>query len=262
MLSLVTVTRDLKAILAVGAICASAALTGCGIAVQVEPPKSSPTPISVSLSPTTASMEVEQSQRFTAAIQNDAKDSGVTWSLTQLGKSCDSSCGSLSTMTETTVNYTAPVSAPNPATVTLTATSVSDGSKSATSAITITGTADDFVTVVKFCADETENPNCSPKDTFSLAKIRDSIIWVNWQGVPKGTHTQQINIFMPQGNSPYATYSDGFQVTDASKGAATIMRPMPIAGTWITQRQLIGAWKVDVLLDGQLITSKQLTFAP
>jgi hypothetical protein len=94
-------------------------------------------PISTSVSPASASVQVNQSAQFTATVQNDPQNKGATWSLG--GSDCSGvACGTLSNITSTSVSYTAPAAVPNPAGVTLTATSVSDPSKMATSAITIT----------------------------------------------------------------------------------------------------------------------------
>jgi hypothetical protein len=96
-----------------------------------------PTPISVSVSPAVASVTTSGTQSFTATVTNDTATKGVMWSL-----SCatPNGCGSLSATTSTSgtaVIYTAPAAAPNPSTVAITATSVSDGTKSAFATITI-----------------------------------------------------------------------------------------------------------------------------
>src|SRR2546425_383503 len=100
---------------------------------------STPPPISVSVSPTSAGVQVNQTSNFTATVQNDPMNRGVTWSL-----SCTGSCGSLSpSPTANPVTFTAPATVPTSA-VTLTATSVADTTKSASSLITIlpsTGTS-------------------------------------------------------------------------------------------------------------------------
>jgi hypothetical protein len=254
----VAVICNVKAILLLGALCAGVALAGCGSAVQADPPPA----LSVSLSSTIVSVQVLQTQQFMATVQNDAQNNGVTWSLMHSGNTCTPGCGSVSGAVANQVTYTAPVGVPNPAIVVLTATSVADNTKSASATITITVPPDVLAATVKLCDDETENPGCTSKDTFSLAQIRDLFIWMNWQGVPTGTHTQELDIFMPQGHALYVKYSAGFQITDAAKGSATVLSVMPVAGTWITQRQFTGTWEVDVLLDGKPITSKQFDFTP
>src|SRR5271154_2438267 len=95
-----------------------------------------PPPISVSLSPSAASVQVSQSVPFIATLHNDSQEKGVTWSLSGAGCS-GATCGSLSNVTTTSVTYTAPVSAPTPATVTLLATSVTDSTKSASATLTV-----------------------------------------------------------------------------------------------------------------------------
>jgi hypothetical protein len=96
-----------------------------------------PPPISVSVAPSAASVPVTQTAPFTATVQNDAQNRGVAWSLSGAGCS-GATCGTLSSITTTSVTYTAPATALAPATVTLTATSVTDASKAASAAITVT----------------------------------------------------------------------------------------------------------------------------
>src|SRR5467141_770949 len=98
----------------------------------------STSPVSVTISPTSASLNVSTARQFTATVANDPANQGVTWRLTQSGSSCAPGCGALSGQTATTVNYTAPGTVPANPTVTLTATSVRDTSKSASATITVT----------------------------------------------------------------------------------------------------------------------------
>src|SRR5205814_7818908 len=99
-----------------------------------------PAPISVSLAPTSAGVQVNQTQPFTATVQNDAQNKGVTWSLSGTGCS-GNACGTLTNVTTTSVTYNAPASAPNPATVGLTATSVADNTRTSAATITVTAAA-------------------------------------------------------------------------------------------------------------------------
>lgn len=97
-------------------------------------------PVSVTLSSTTASVIVARTQAFTASVQGDPANKGVTWALSGTGCS-GTACGTLSAAASasgTPIAYTAPASTPTPATVTLTAKSVADPTKSATATITIT----------------------------------------------------------------------------------------------------------------------------
>src|SRR4029077_2401710 len=77
---------------------------------------------------------------FSAAVQNDASNSGVTWNLTANGIACSPTCGTLSLATSSTVTYTPPVSGPSAPNnqPTLTATSVAKTNKSDADTFTIT----------------------------------------------------------------------------------------------------------------------------
>src|SRR6266403_1301118 len=100
--------------------------------------------ISVTVSPATASVQAGGgSQQFTATVRNDWRNRGVRWTLSGAGCS-GSTCGTLSATTSasrTPITYTAPPSVPNPATVNLTATSVSNTAKRASATITVTGSS-------------------------------------------------------------------------------------------------------------------------
>ncbi|HKV62852.1 MAG TPA: hypothetical protein VJO16_13115 [Candidatus Acidoferrum sp.] len=97
--------------------------------------------ITVTVSPATASIQAGGgTQKFTATVRNDRHHRGVRWVLSGAGCS-GSTCGTLSATSSasgTSITYLAPSSAPNPATVTLTATSVSNTQKKGSSSITIT----------------------------------------------------------------------------------------------------------------------------
>ncbi len=89
------------------------------------------TPVSVALTPDMANVYVTQSVQFTATVL-DSTNGAVTWSLS--GAGCNgASCGTISD----TGLYTAPASVPDPAAVTVKATSVADTSKSASATVTI-----------------------------------------------------------------------------------------------------------------------------
>ena len=124
-----------------GNVSASASLAasdswGAALAAFKSGGSGAPPPISVSVSPTSASVVKGLTQNFTATVTNDAQNAGVTWSLSGAGCS-GNACGTLSNVTATTVTYTAPATVPNPATVTLTATSVTDNTKSSAASITV-----------------------------------------------------------------------------------------------------------------------------
>ncbi len=109
---------------------------GCGgYSAPSQPP---PSPTSVTITPASASLQASTgTQNFTATVGNDYLSKGVTWALSGMG--CNgATCGSLTNMTTSSVTYNAPAAVPNPATVTLAATSVNDTMKSSTATITVT----------------------------------------------------------------------------------------------------------------------------
>src|SRR5205823_3085415 len=105
------------------------------------PPPPPPPPISVSVSPTSASIPVNATQQFTATLQNDPSNKGVTWALIQDGAACSAQCGTLSATSSasgTPTTYTAPATVPSNPNVAIIATPVADTTAAVGSAITIT----------------------------------------------------------------------------------------------------------------------------
>jgi hypothetical protein len=81
-------------------------------------------------------VQASGTSQITATVQNDPQQLGVTFSLSGAGCS-GTACGSLANVTATSITYTAPVNVPNPPTVTLTAASVTDNTKTARATITV-----------------------------------------------------------------------------------------------------------------------------
>jgi hypothetical protein len=90
-----------------------------------------PPPVAITISPTSASVRVRQSKQFTATVLNTANTS-VTWKVNGIVGG-NSTIGTISTSGV----YRAPNSVPNPAVVTVSATSNADPTKSATVSVTI-----------------------------------------------------------------------------------------------------------------------------
>jgi len=111
-------------------------LLGCGggpASVSSPPPSAPPPPsITVTVTPTTGSVLLGNSQTLTATVTNTA-DTSVTWSVNNI----PGGTPSMGTITSAGV-YTAPTDLPSQAIVQVTATSQVDSSKSATAQITIT----------------------------------------------------------------------------------------------------------------------------
>jgi len=97
-------------------------------------------PIAVTVAPTTATSAINSRTSFTATVANDPTQAGVSWLLTQGGKACAPDCGSVSptsTGSGIATTYFAPSKVPSSPTVTLTATSGVDITKSAAATITV-----------------------------------------------------------------------------------------------------------------------------
>lgn len=99
--------------------------------------------ISVSITPTTASLLVSGQQQFTATVTNDLFSRGVTWSVSAAGgTTCTgAACGTVSptsTASGTPTAYNAPATVPPGSVVTVTATSVTDPTQFASATVTLT----------------------------------------------------------------------------------------------------------------------------
>jgi len=116
------------------------AILGSCVAVALAPQLFAQSRITVAVSPTTATVQSPGgTQQFTATVHNDWHHRGVRWALSGAGCS-GSTCGTLSVAASasgTPITFTAPPTLPSPATVKLTATSVSNTSKSASASITL-----------------------------------------------------------------------------------------------------------------------------
>ena len=93
-------------------------------------PQSAPT-IDVAVTPANASIPAGATQQFVASVTGTS-NTAVTWTVAGAGCS-GSGCGTISS----SGLYTAPMSIPSPASVTITATSVEDATKSASAAVTL-----------------------------------------------------------------------------------------------------------------------------
>src|SRR6266480_3696375 len=120
------------------------------VAFMYAPGSAAQTHITVSVSPTSASVEAGTGkQQFTATVRRDLRNRGVLWTLA--GAGCTgSACGTLSATSSASgvpITYTAPATVPANPTVTLTATSVSNSTRSASATITVTSTSPVSVTI-------------------------------------------------------------------------------------------------------------------
>lgn len=104
-------------------------------------------------------------------------------------------------------------------------------------------------------------PGCSGLTSFSISKVHDLSVTVVWENVAAGTHTQRLDLLLPNGNL-YQTFSSGFAQPANSMTQLEVKQQIPVVGTWITQRALTGKWSVSVSLDGQILSTGPLDFQP
>lgn len=112
---------------------------------------------------------------------------------------------------------------------------------------------------ISFCDDGAES--CTPATSFSIASLRDLVVNVNWENLTAGSHTQMIEVMMPNGGL-YQGGQSAFLVPDSSNGSLTTTRLVPVAATWISQRHISGEWSVRVSLDGKAITTQTVQLNP
>jgi IPT/TIG domain-containing protein len=110
----------------------SAALAACGTASKTTAPGGPvQSPVSISISPTTANIRAGSSYTFTATVTGSTNTT-VAWSVNSTG----GGNSTLGTITNSGA-YTAPATLPSPNTITVTATSAADTTKSSSSAVTL-----------------------------------------------------------------------------------------------------------------------------
>jgi hypothetical protein len=124
-----------------------------------------------------------------------------------------------------------------------------------------------------FCS--TDTPQCrSGVQRFSTRHLRDLYVFVTWPHL-SGTHTQTVQFHLPDGNlyvaksttfvvrrgQPGARPSAGNTLPNrfftTSRGVPAVATLLAVAGTHITQRNLVGNWTVVVLLDGKRAQTAQ-----
>jgi hypothetical protein len=112
------------------AIAALAILSACG--AQNTPPPAISVTFTPGYTPPTA-MTVSEECGVAATVANDSKNQGVTWKATCGSASCGTFTPTAASASAIPITYTSPATIPTGGTVTLTATSVTDPTKNATS---------------------------------------------------------------------------------------------------------------------------------
>lgn len=146
---------------------------------------------------------------------------------------------------------------------------------------------------------ETPDTSCrTTQDRFAIADLRDLFVFVVWPGV-SGQHVQTVEFLLPGGSiysskktrfsiggaSPVAAIAPAFKnevssvppaphlIAEANKvhpegiptllmksrGDSSVLTVLPVGGTYITQRNLCGTWKVRVLLDERPALESEFT---
>ena len=140
------------------------------------------------------------------------------------------------------------------------------------------------------------------QDTFTIADLRDLFVFLVWPGVsgqhvqtvqfmlPDGSiySSQKTqfstargpvysptvapaaeNVVAPAPPAPHLIadankiHAEGIpSLLMKSRGDSAILTVLPVAGTYITQRNLSGVWRVRVLLDDRLALESEFTLAP
>ena len=123
-----------KPLLALIAVMIAAIIVGCGGGSSMSSPPSPPAAITLSVSPSTATVQTGTTIRVTGKVSNDASNSGVNWNV-----SCSvAQCGAISasmTASGGTITYTAPATVPPNVNITITATAVADKTKSSSATL-------------------------------------------------------------------------------------------------------------------------------
>jgi uncharacterized protein YjdB len=204
--------RGLRSVLAFTLVSALAFLSGCGgggVSAPSPEPPAGITVISVSVSPASASINTGQPQNFAATVRNDSQNKGVTWALS--GTGCTgSACGTLSSTSSASgapITYTAPSSVPNPASVTLTSTSVMDATKSGAATIAVTvpalksvavtpanpsfsaGLTQQFTATGTYSDGSTQNLTNSVSNPVTWSSSNTSVATIAASGLAKGVST-------------------------------------------------------------------------
>lgn len=151
-----------------------ALLLGCSSACFAQ------TGITVAVTPASATVQAPNgTQQFTATVHYDRRHRGVRWTLA--GTGCTgNACGTLSASSSASgaaITYTAPSTVPNPATVILTATSVSNTSKHASATITFTSALPVSVSIAPTTAPAVTSTTVSFTATVTNDTANQGVTW-------------------------------------------------------------------------------------
>ena len=106
---------------------------------------------------------------------------------------------------------------------------------------------------ILFC--DAPGTSCSPATSFSISKLRDLNMVVNWTNLPAGNHTEGLAVL--HGSGLYQSFRKGFMAP--ADGSFSTSSALPVGGTWIARRSLTGTWTVQASLDGHLVAAQTVT---
>lgn len=160
--------------------------------------------ILVSIAPSSASLPEGGHQVFTSSLSSSGKPAtSVTWNVNGIAGG-NSTVGTIVPMASGTAVYTAPLSIPSPATVTINAVSVADASKIGSAAVTITCSSTGLITPIS------TNVALSNTETFTASFCLATGAGVMWDvnGTANGSATY--GTITPTGSSiaSYAAPAD------------------------------------------------------
>jgi len=190
--------------------------------------------ITVAVSPATATVLINAMQNFTATVSNDAQNKGVTWALSGTGCS-GATCGTLSSTSSASgvaIIYTAPPSVPSPPTVTLTATSVADGTKTGVTTITVTTSSGPInVTITPKRAGLTVTQSLLVTATVTNDALNQGVTWSATGGsFSPTTSASGVSVAYTAPSSAGVYSITATSVTDGSKNASITIGVTDLAG--------------------------------
>jgi predicted dienelactone hydrolase len=184
--------------------------------------------LSVTVDPSAASVEAGATQTLTATVQSDPAHRGVTWTI-----SPSSGAGTLSNATNASVTYTAPATPPaSDVTVIVTATSMTDATRSGGANITLLGPA-------VFVDPSTATLDAGGTQTLTASVIDDSgrmgVTWVISPTSGAGTLTNATSTSVTY-NAPMTFPASDLNVTIT---ATSVLYPTLSTATAITVKAIV-----------------------
>ena len=199
-------------IAACGVVITCACGGGSGGSGGASPAPATPPSISVSISPSSQSyVDQGQALKFTAALANDSSSKGVTWSASA---NAVAGVGAFGNTTAGAATYNAPPSVSGNLTVTVTATSVADPTKSASSLVTVSPPPAISTTVLT-----NATPDANYSATLQATGGAGNLTWTIAGGaLPAGLSLSSSGVIAGDPTVP-GSFAFTMQVTDSSNAA-------------------------------------------